>query len=96
MDNIDPRGVRGGTALFFFVGKSVFEKHPNLGHVWGIIWGMSGACLGQHLGHIVNNGQQSAVLHASVMLFFKTKIILITKVRGKRKGLLDFVTAIMN
>ena len=23
---------------------------------------MSGACLGQHLGHIVNNGQQSAVL----------------------------------
>ena len=48
-----------------------------LGHVWGIIWGMSGtssgACLGhylgQHLGHIVNNGQQSAVLHASVMPF---------------------------
>ena len=27
----------------------------------------SGAYLGQHLGHIVNNGQQSAVLHASVM-----------------------------
>ena len=52
MDNIDPRGVRGGTALFFVVGKSVFEKHPNLGHVWGIIWGMSGACLGQHLGHV--------------------------------------------
>ena len=56
-----------------------------LGHVWGIIWGMSGgiiwgmsgassgACLGhylgQHLGHIVNNGQQSALLHASVMPF---------------------------
>ena len=44
-----------------------------LGHhmrnVWGIIWGMSGACLGQHLGHIVKNGQQSAVLHASVMQF---------------------------
>ena len=35
-----------------------------------IIWGMSGACLGQHLGHIVNNGQQSAVLHASMMPFF--------------------------
>ena len=45
------------------------------GHVivWDIIWGMSGAssgaCLGQHLGHIDNNGQQSAVLHASVMPF---------------------------
>ena len=25
---------------------------------------MSGACLEQHLGHIVNNGRQSAVLHA--------------------------------
>ena len=33
------------------------------------IWGMSGACLGQHLGHIANNGQQSAGLHASVMPF---------------------------
>ena len=31
---------------------------------------MSGACLGKHLGHIVNNEQQSAVLHASVMPFF--------------------------
>ena len=44
-----------------------------LGHhmrnVWGIIWGMSGACLGQHLGNIVKKGQQSAVLHASVMPF---------------------------
>ena len=34
----------------------------HLGRVWGIIWGMSGASsgayLGQHLGHIVNNGQQ--------------------------------------
>ena len=28
-----------------------------------IIWGMSGECPGQHLGHIVNNGEQSAVLH---------------------------------
>ena len=36
-----------------------------------IIWGMSGVCLGQHLGHIVKNGQQSAVLHVSVMQFFK-------------------------
>ena len=35
------------------------------------IWGMSGVCLGQHLGHIVKNGQQSAVLHVSVMQFFK-------------------------
>ena len=36
------------------------------------IWDMSGACLGQHVGHIVNIGQQSAVLvlHASVMPFF--------------------------
>ena len=42
--------------------------HP--GHVWGIIWGMYGACLAHHLVHIVNNGQQSAVLHASVMPFF--------------------------
>ena len=39
-----------------------------------IIWGMSGACLGQHLGHIVNNGQQSAVQHASVMPFFNAKV----------------------
>ena len=31
---------------------------------------MSGACLGQHLGHIVNNGEQSAMLHASVMPVF--------------------------
>ena len=48
------------------------KDHPSgtiLEHVWGIIWGMSGACLEQHLGHIVNNGQQSAVLHASVMPF---------------------------
>ena len=35
-----------------------------------IIGGMPGACQGQHLGHIVNNGQQSAVLHASLMPFF--------------------------
>ena len=34
-----------------------------------IIWGVSWACLGQHLGHIVNNRQQSMVLHASVMAF---------------------------
>ena len=32
---------------------------------------ISEACLGQHLACIVNNGQQSAVLHAFVMLFFK-------------------------
>ena len=46
-----------------------------------IIWEMSGACLVQHLGHIVNNalhcnGQQSAVLHASVMPFFKPKLVI--------------------
>ena len=33
-----------------------------------IIGGMPGACQGQHLGHIVNNGQQFAVLHASVIV----------------------------
>ena len=38
-----------------------------------IIEGMSGACLGQHLGHFVNNGQQSAVLHASVFGGFDAK-----------------------
>ena len=47
----------------------------HLEHVWGIIWGMSGAssgtCLRQHLGNIVNNGQQFAVLHASVMPFLQ-------------------------
>ena len=37
----------------------------HLRHVWDIIW----ACLGQHLGHIFNNGQQSAVPHASAMPF---------------------------
>ena len=37
-----------------------------------IIWGMSRACLGQHLGHIVNNRQQSMVLHASVMPFLRS------------------------
>ena len=53
----------------------------HLGHVSGIIWGIiegmsvttPGACLEHHLGHhlehIVNNGQQSAVLQASVMPF---------------------------
>ena len=30
----------------------------------------SGACLGQHLGHSVYNGQQAAVLHASVRPFY--------------------------
>ena len=30
----------------------------------------SGASPRQHLGHVVSNGQQSAVLHASVMPFF--------------------------
>ena len=40
-----------------------------------IIWGMCGVCLGQHLGHIINNGRQSAVLHASVMPFFSRENI---------------------
>ena len=34
----------------------------------------SGACLGQHLRHIVINGQQSAVLHKSVKLFWISSI----------------------
>ena len=33
----------------------------------------SGACLGQHLRHIVINGHQSAVLHKSVKLFLDLK-----------------------
>ena len=36
----------------------------------GMSGASSGACLGQHLGHIVNNGQQSEVPHASVMPLF--------------------------
>ena len=57
----------------------------HLGHVWGIIWGMSGACLGQHLGHVwdliyraiwgILSGQQSAVLHASVMPFLSQNCV---------------------
>ena len=48
---------------------------------WASSWGMSdrvlsGACLAQHLGHIVNNGQQSVVLHASVLPFFSSSIFL--------------------
>ena len=55
-------------------GVNFFSRFFSLGqtHLWfnqNIITS-SGACLGQHLGHIVNNGQQSAVLHASVMPFF--------------------------
>ena len=45
----------------------------------------SGACLGHHLGHIVNNGQQSAVLHASVMPFFVVVIILSRTTRVERR-----------
>ena len=44
---------------------------------------VSGACLGQHLGHIVNDGQQSAMLHASVMPFFK-RIASLNVVAGLR------------
>ena len=56
------------------LGQSAVAVRGSLwkGIIWRIIWGMSEACLGQHLGHIVNNdnnGQQSAVLHASVMPF---------------------------
>ena len=46
--------------------------------IWGMSGASSGACLGQHLGHIVNNGQQSAVLHASVMQFL-IKMVLCNK-----------------
>ena len=35
-----------------------------------ILMSESGACLRQHLGHIVSNGQQSAVLHASAVMPF--------------------------
>ena len=38
---------------------------------WSMSEASSGACLEQHLGHIVNNGRQSAVLHASVMPFLE-------------------------
>ena len=43
-----------------------------------IIWSMSWECLGQHLGPIVNNGQQSAVLHESVMPFLSEVKINVT------------------
>ena len=46
-----------------------YSKVPMTAPQWAIT--ASEACLGQHLGHIVNNGQQSAVLHASVMPFFR-------------------------
>ena len=53
----------------------------DMGYDWGIIWGMSGASSGACLGHVWdniwgilltmdNNGQKSAVLHASVMPCF--------------------------
>ena len=42
----------------------------HLGHAWGIIWCMSGESSGACLGQYVNNGQQSLVLHASVKTFF--------------------------
>ena len=45
----------------------------HLGYVRGMSGASSGACLGQHLGHIPTMdkiGQQSAVLHASVMPWF--------------------------
>ena len=62
----DMSGASTGACLAHHLGMSgAFLEHV----WWGIIWGMSGACLGQHLGHIVINGQQSGVLHASVMPF---------------------------
>ena len=44
---------------------------PSSASLWYPQWIItsSEACLGQHLGHIVNNGQQFAVLHASMMPF---------------------------
>ena len=43
---------------------------------WSMSEASSGACLEQHLGHIVNNGRQSAVLHASVMPFLAPQVLL--------------------
>ena len=40
---------------------------------------MSGACIGQHMGDIVNNGQQFAVLHASVMPFLGKVLLIVLK-----------------
>ena len=45
-----------------------------LGHVWGIIWGMSGACLGVSSGACLGQSKISAVLHASLMPFLKRQI----------------------
>ena len=42
--------------------------HPCLGHVWSIIWGMSVACLGQHLGYIVNNGQDWTTIRGATCI----------------------------
>ena len=59
----------------------------------------------QHLGHIVNNGKQSTVLHASVMLFFynfiKECLHLVVEVElGKKDGWvvmrLNLVTLVLN
>ena len=53
--------------------QKVSMTAPSRGNFWYLQWIItsSGACLAQHLGHIVNNGQQSAVLHASVMPFLQ-------------------------
>ena len=47
-----------------------------LGHVWDNIWGI--------LSTMDNNGQQSAVLHASVMPFFND--VLIPTLAGLKPG----------
>ena len=52
-----------------------------MGHHLGHVWALSGARLGyhlEHLGHIVNNVQQSAVLHASVMPFLSKYLTVVS------------------
>ena len=56
-------------------GMSGASSGACLGHVWSMSGASSGACLGHVLGMsgqwtMDNNGQQSVVLHASVMPFF--------------------------
>ena len=75
-------GVTWGIIWGMFGASSEACLGNHMVHVWGIIWG-NGACLGHfwdiiwgmsghHLGYIVNNEQQSVVLHASVMPFLSS------------------------
>ena len=49
--------------------KTHFDE--DTGSSWDMSDASSGACLVQHLGRIINNGQQSTVLHASVTPFLR-------------------------